>query len=85
MECKLTLDVQERLRVEVRDNNFDFNSAINSSTDDTFLLQRFRLGLTARPCDRFSAYVQGQDAREIEGRRKLQAIFAKRIERLTHK
>ena len=35
---KVVLDTQERLRLEVRENNFDFNSARNVTTDDTFLL-----------------------------------------------
>jgi hypothetical protein len=64
LDDKLILDVQERLRLEVRDNNFDFNSAKNASTDDTFLLQRFRLGLTLAPDTWIKAYVQGQDSRE---------------------
>ena len=67
---KLVLDVQDRLRLEVRDNTYDFNSAHNVSTDDTFLLQRFRLGLTIKPCSSFKAYFQGQDTREIDGERK---------------
>src|SRR5262249_19583984 len=45
----LVFDVQERLRLEARDNTYDFNSARNVSTDDTFLLQRFRLGLAVNP------------------------------------
>ena len=31
---KLVFDVQERLRLEIRDNNFDF-SDVNTPTDDT--------------------------------------------------
>ncbi len=47
----MTFDVQERLRLESRENNFDFNSAGNtlSITDDTYLLQRVRLGLRCQP------------------------------------
>ena len=66
---KLTFDLQERARVEAHDNNFDFNSAKNASTDDTFLLQRFRLGALLTPVPWFKAYVQGQDTREIESTR----------------
>ena len=65
----LVFDVQERLRVEVRDNTYDFNSARNASTDDAFLLQRFRLGVTVKPAPWFKAYAQGQDIREIDSKR----------------
>src|SRR5690606_14626510 len=46
---KLTLDLQDRLRLETRNNTFDFNDSINGPQDDTFLLQRFRLGLAYQP------------------------------------
>lgn len=49
LDGKLVLDVQERLRLEERSNNFDFNAAGNATTDDLFLLQRFRLGLLVKP------------------------------------
>lgn len=65
MDGKLVFDAQERLRVEDRDNNFDFNDKINAKTDDWFLLQRFRLGMLVKPCDFVSFYVQGQDSREF--------------------
>lgn len=67
---KLTFDVQERLRAELRDNNFDFNDANNVATDDVWLLQRFRLGVMVKPESWIKAYVQGQDTREIESRRR---------------
>src|SRR5688500_17224041 len=41
----ICFDVQERLRLEVRSDNFDFEDSINAVTDDTFLLQRFRIGV----------------------------------------
>lgn len=66
----LVFDVQERVRVELRDNNFDFNSDVNVPTDDTWLLQRFRLGVMVKPVDWFKTYVQGQDTREFESERK---------------
>jgi hypothetical protein len=69
-EGRLVFDVQERMRLEERDNNFDFNSGANASTDDLFLLQRFRLGMLARPLDFITVYGQGQDSREIASRRK---------------
>lgn len=62
---KLVFDVQERLRLEIRDNNFDFNAAANAVTDDTFLLQRFRLGVLAKPGDWVRLYAQGQDVRQL--------------------
>lgn len=58
-------DFQERLRAEVRENNFDFDDSLDSTTDDGWLLQRVRLGLKLRPADWLTFYVQGQDAREI--------------------
>ena len=62
---KLVVDVQERLRVELRDNNFDFRDAANASTDDAWLLQRFRLGVLVKPTAWLRLYAQGQDTREI--------------------
>lgn len=69
-EGKLVFDLQERLRMEVRENNFDFNSSINVPTDDVYLLQRFRLGVLWKPTPWLKTYVQGQDAREIESKRR---------------
>ncbi|MFA6560301.1 MAG: alginate export family protein [Verrucomicrobiia bacterium] len=66
---KLVFDVQERMRVEERDNNFDFNSGANAATDDLFVLNRFRLGMLARPLDFVTVYGQGQDSRELAARR----------------
>jgi alginate export protein len=60
-----TFDVQEKMRYEVRDNNFDFNSALNSPQDAGWLLQRFRLGLGYDINPWIELYVQGQDVREI--------------------
>ena len=65
----LTFDVQERLRWEIRDNNFDFNDAVNVLTDDNWLLQRFRIGLMVKPIDWLAIYAQGQDSREINSDR----------------
>lgn len=66
---KLVFDVQERLRLEERDNNFDFNDSVNATTDDLFLLQRFRLGLLVKPVGWLKLYAQGQDARELSSDR----------------
>lgn len=62
---KMTVDLQERLRVELRNNNFDFNDSLNGAQDDTYLLQRVRLGLMYKPADWMRFYVQGQDTREF--------------------
>jgi hypothetical protein len=60
----LTIDLQEKLRWEVRDNNFDFNSAVNVATDDNWFLQKARIGLKFKPTSWLTFYVQGQDSRE---------------------
>lgn len=66
---KLCFDVQDRLRLEVRDNNFDFFNGHNDAADDTFLLQRFRLGAMWKPTTWLRFYVQGQDSREVDSKR----------------
>lgn len=66
---KVTVDIQEKMRFEGRENNFDFNSAINGPQDATWLLQRFRLGLGYQMTDWLKFYVQGQDVRELGGSR----------------
>lgn len=66
---KLRWSAQERLRGEWRENNFDFNRAVNSLTDDAFMLQRFRLGLTAKPADALTLMFEGQDSREFWSKR----------------
>ena len=45
LDGKLTVDIQEKMRAEIRENNFDFNSSVNGPQDASWLLQRFRLGL----------------------------------------
>lgn len=66
---KLSLSVQERLRWEIRDNNFDFDSTKNALTDDDYFQQRFRIGLTAHPSEEISLMGEGQDARELNSKR----------------
>ena len=39
---KLVFDVQEKMRFESRENNFDFNDSVDSLTDDSWILNRFR-------------------------------------------
>ncbi len=60
----LTLDLEERLRFEARENNRDFDRSVNDVRDDGWLLSRFRLGLTIRPSSWLKIYAQTQDTRE---------------------
>src|SRR5947208_16990569 len=64
LDGKLCFDIQERLRWENRNNNFDFNSAVDSLTDDNWFLNRFRFGLAIKPVDWLKIYAQSQDSRE---------------------
>ncbi len=66
---KLVFDFQERLRWEIRDNNFDFNNGVSSLTDDSWLLQRVRLGVKLKPAPWLTLYAQGQDIRELDSDR----------------
>ncbi|WP_075088547.1 alginate export family protein [Verrucomicrobium spinosum] len=65
----VTFDFQERLRFEYRENNFDFNDGVNSLTDDSWLLQRARVGIKVSPTDYLSFYVQGQSSLELDSDR----------------
>lgn len=65
----VTFDFQERLRFEYRENNFDFNDGVNSLTDDSWLLQRARLGVKVQPTDFLTFYVQGQSSLELDSDR----------------
>ena len=64
LDGKICFDIQERLRWENRNNNFDFNSAVHSLTDDNWFLNRFRVGLAIKPVDWLKLYAQTQDSRE---------------------
>ncbi|MGB8166879.1 MAG: alginate export family protein, partial [Chthoniobacteraceae bacterium] len=66
---KVVFDVEERLRWEIRNNNFDFNDSVNALTDDNWFLQRFRIGLLLKPTPWLKIYAQGQDSREINSDR----------------
>ncbi len=61
---RLVLDLEERVRGEIRENNRDFDSSINDDNDDSWLLNRFRFGLTLKPVSWFKLYAQTQDSRE---------------------
>ncbi len=60
-----TFDFQERLRFEARDNTFDFNDGFDALTDDSWLLQRARVGIGYAPTDFLRLYVQGQSSLEL--------------------
>jgi hypothetical protein len=78
LDGKLVFDVQERLRVELRNNTFDFADSVNGPQDDTFLLQRFRAGALYKPLNWLKFYGSGQDSRELfsEDRPNTPFIFA---------
>jgi hypothetical protein len=63
---KVRLDGEAMYRWESRNNNFDFapGSAANG-TDDSWTLQRLRLGITLKPAPWLKVVVQGQDSREF--------------------
>ncbi|MEI6084817.1 MAG: alginate export family protein [Verrucomicrobiota bacterium] len=61
----VVFDVQERLRLENQSNMYDFNSHVDSLTDEAFLLQRARLGLLVKPVSWVRAYAQAQDTRQF--------------------
>lgn len=65
----ITFDTELKGRLEVRDNNYDFDSSVNGPQDAAWLLTRFRLGMLVTPTSWFKFYVQGQDIREIGGSR----------------
>ncbi len=60
----LTLDIEERLRWEVKDNVKDFNRGVNDINDDGWVYSRLRVGLTIKPSPWVRIYAQTQDARE---------------------
>src|SRR5262245_38167092 len=64
LDGKICFDLQERFRWENRFNNFDFNTPVDSLTDDNWFLNRFRLGVAIKPVDWLKFYAQTQDARE---------------------
>ncbi|MBA3385094.1 MAG: alginate export family protein, partial [Chthoniobacterales bacterium] len=63
-EDRLSFDIEERVRGEIRENNRDFDSSVQDDNDDAWLLNRFRLGLALKPVSWFKFYAQTQDSRE---------------------
>ena len=66
---QLKWNFQARTRGESRNNTYDFNSANNAVTDDTYLLTRMRLGVEWQPEEWIRVAVQGQDTREAFSKR----------------
>lgn len=64
LDGRLIFDFQDRIRWEFRENNFDFNDKVDSLTDDDWLLNRLRLGVTLKPVSWLKVYLQAQDSRE---------------------
>ena len=62
---RVILDLSARARFEFRDNTFDFNSASDALTDDAFVLERVRLGLTITATDWLVVRMQAQSALEL--------------------
>ena len=60
-----TLTLQERVRGEWRDNTFDFNDSADAVTDDSWLLERLRLGVNWAPAPWLRVMAEGQDTREL--------------------
>src|SRR5262245_37751836 len=63
---RIVIDIEERMRVEVRNNNRDFDSGSHEITDGAWLLNRFRLGLAITPSSWVKLYAQTQDSREAD-------------------
>lgn len=66
---KLVFDISYQGRYEYRENTFDFNSAIDTLNDDSWYLQRARIGIRVKPVNWLVIYAQGQDAREVDSDR----------------
>ncbi len=69
LDGMICFDLEERFRWEIRDNNFDFNDAVNAPTDDNWFLQRARIGMKLTLTDWLKVYAQAQDSREINSDR----------------
>ena len=61
----ITFSLEQRLRGEWRENNFDFDNSADAPTDDVWLLNRTRLGADWTPAPWLRLTVQGQDTREF--------------------
>lgn len=61
----LTFSIQERLRGEWRENNFDFDSSKDALTDDSWLLLRSRVAVDWKASPWLRFFAEGQDVREF--------------------
>ena len=66
---RLVIDIEERVRVEWRENTRDFDSSISDDNDDSWILNRFRFGLAVKPVSWLRVYGQSQDSREADSDR----------------
>ncbi len=73
---RVSIDLEERLRYEFRENTFDFNNSADAPTDGSFLLQRARLGVALRPASWLTFYAQVQSAFEFGDRGDLPGVNA---------
>ena len=60
---------QARVRGEMRQNAYDFDSSRSAEGDDSWLLHRIRLGVEWQPVEWLKFTVQGQDVRESFSKR----------------
>lgn len=66
---QLKWNFQARVRGEMRNNLYDFDSSRSAVTDDTWLLHRIRIGLEWQPVEWLRFTLQGQDVRESFSKR----------------
>jgi len=60
----ISFSLEERVRGEWRENNFDFDGSTRALTDDAWLLNRLRVGVEWRPASWLRVMVEGQDSEE---------------------
>jgi len=68
-DSRWLLDLEARTRAESQENMRDFDSSFDDEADDSFLVLRFRLGLSLQVTPWLRLYAQGQDGREIDSDR----------------
>lgn len=64
-ESGITISLEERLRGQWRENNFDLDSSADALTDDAWVLSRTWLGVEWAPAPWLRIAAQGQDTREV--------------------
>jgi len=63
---RAVFSLENMSRFEFRENTCDFDDRVDSVNDDSWLLNRFRLGLSLKTADGVAFFFQGQDSREID-------------------